>query len=120
MAELIYRSPVFSVEVVVKTRGIINIEREDNTGTYGNVPLEMPMPGVLNVAQACLIKDELTLELANTMNWDIRRLLSRDFVTEDKELNFMYLLDNRILVEKIKEGIYKPVYLKHFNTSDLE
>lgn len=117
--ELDYTSQPLKKEITIKTTGEIVIELQNDRMIKGHVPLTKPIPYVLTNAEAYMIKDEITLKLAEVKHWDIRRLLSKPFEDGDQKLQFAYILNNTVLSVAIEVGPFTPVYLKHLNTSDL-
>ncbi len=118
--ELDYTSQTFTKEVTIKTTGEVVIELQDARETRGHVPLTKPLPSVLTNAEAYMIKDEITLKLAEAKQWDIRRLVSKPLVEGDQKLKFRYVLSDSLLRAVIEAGPFTPVYLKHLDTSDLK
>ncbi len=112
--ELKYKSRPF--ELRIETTGEIDIEKDDQTGIYGKVPLRHTVPGGILESEGAEARCQITEVLGQLMGWEMRRLLTR---LEDRALEFMYLKDNQSLKAKIEEGEFRPVYLKHFNTHDL-
>lgn len=110
---IIFKGEPFSL--TVETRGEIKIDRQDETGVYGSVPLVSAIPVGIPELRAVGARDIITIELAQQMDWDTRRLLTAHFKVGDRELKFMYLTDNQTLKRMIEKGEFLPVYYKDYD-----
>lgn len=118
--EYTYISQPFEQEVVtIEATGEIIIKIKDETGIFGNIPLKGIVPSGVRESGLAIAREEMTLQLAEAMEWKVRRLLSRRFEVGDKSLEFMYLLDNAKLKKEIEKDNFVPVFLQDLNTSDL-
>lgn len=117
--ELEYTSQAFEKKVIVRAKGEVAIELQDDQKIRGNIPLTSPIPGILTAGEAAVIKEELTLRLAEAKGWNTRRLLSKPFEDGDQEMKFMYILSDPLLRKTIEAGKFTPVYLKDLDTRDI-